>query len=119
MARYRSLVKCRHINPEVDGLNPALVNFFIVLPQHDLTFSYSSQLVLDLHQEVEQHDQGIVSIDMQLRAFWRSITYGDRWRAGRVLLTGATGFLGVYILRDLLSSTQVSINGNISFLFRF
>ncbi|XP_071786315.1 uncharacterized protein [Asterias amurensis] len=66
----------------------------------------SSQLVLDLHQEVEQHDQGIVSIDMQLRAFWRSITYGDRWRAGRVLLTGATGFLGVYILREILSSTQ-------------
>ena len=43
-------------------------------------------------------------------AFWRSITYGDRWRAGRVLLTGATGFLGVYVLRDLLNNTQVSIH---------
>ncbi|XP_022103047.1 uncharacterized protein LOC110985905 isoform X2 [Acanthaster planci] len=61
---------------------------------------------LNLHEEVNQHDQGIVSIDMQLRAFWRSIHYGDRWRAGRVLLTGATGFLGAFILRDLLRKTE-------------
>ncbi|XP_038055415.1 linear gramicidin synthase subunit D-like [Patiria miniata] len=61
---------------------------------------------INLHEEVEQHDQGIVSIDMQLRAFWRSIHYGDRWNAGRVLLTGATGFLGAFILRDLLIKTE-------------
>ena len=52
----------------------------------------------------------IFSMDaMQLRAFWRSMQFGERWTKGRVLLTGATGFLGVYILRDLLQHTGVII----------
>ena len=49
-------------------------------------------------------------MDMQLRAFWRSMQYGERWNKGRVLITGATGFLGIYILRELLQESKVSIN---------
>ncbi|XP_033112958.1 linear gramicidin synthase subunit D-like isoform X1 [Anneissia japonica] len=65
--------------------------------------------IVDLVAEVKKHDQGIMRLDMQLRAFWRSIQYGDRWQRGRVLLTGATGFLGAFILRDLLLNTQTHI----------
>ena len=36
--------------------------------------------------------------------------YGERWNKGRVLITGATGFLGIYILRELLQESKVSIN---------
>ena len=50
------------------------------------------------------------SIDMQLRAFWRTFAFYDerRFVKGRVLLTGATGFLGVFLLRELLLQTRVS-----------
>jgi hypothetical protein len=44
---------------------------------------------------------GTVRIDMQLRAFWRSVQYGHRWNRGRVLLTGVTGYLGGFLLKDL------------------
>ncbi|XP_071951852.1 uncharacterized protein [Antedon mediterranea] len=64
---------------------------------------------IDLVAEVKNHDQGIMRLDMQLRAFWRSIQYGDRWKRGRVLLTGATGFLGTFILQELLLNTQTHI----------
>ena len=47
------------------------------------------------------------SMDIQLRAFWRSMQVIDKWLTGRVLLTGATGFLGVFILKDLLENTKV------------
>ncbi|XP_006818170.1 uncharacterized protein LOC102809176, partial [Saccoglossus kowalevskii] len=65
--------------------------------------------VLNLMSEVVRHDQGGVNINMQLRAFWRSIQYGNRWKSGRVFLTGATGFLGAFILRDLLQHTELHI----------
>lgn len=49
------------------------------------------------------------SMDIILRAFWRSgnVRNTRRWNRGRVFLTGATGFLGVYLLRDLLKLTKV------------
>lgn len=62
---------------------------------------------LDLRKEVERHDQEVVSLDISLRAFWRSMQYSDRWKDARVLLTGATGFLGCFILKDFLLRTDV------------
>ena len=49
------------------------------------------------------------SMDIMLRAFWRSGNFKNtrRWIRGRVLLTGATGFLGVFLLRDLIRLTKV------------
>ena len=47
------------------------------------------------------------SMDMQLRAFWRMFNYRPNWRTGSVLLTGSTGFLGAFLLRDLILHTQV------------
>ncbi|KAL4230934.1 hypothetical protein ACF0H5_011308 [Mactra antiquata] len=66
---------------------------------------------VDLLQEVEKHDFLVVNIDMQLRAFWRIFTlYNEkRFQQGRVLLTGATGFLGAFILRELLLRTKVFV----------
>ena len=66
---------------------------------------------LDLVREVLQHGAGKANIDMQLRAFWRSQQHdANRLRRGRVLLTGVTGFLGAYLLKDLLQLTQVSFD---------
>ncbi|ESP02709.1 hypothetical protein LOTGIDRAFT_171784 [Lottia gigantea] len=65
--------------------------------------------VLDLPAEVEKHDQRSIIIDMQLRAFWRTFHYGHHFQSGRILLTGATGFLGAFILRELLLSTKMFV----------
>ena len=67
----------------------------------------ASDVRLDLRKEVERHDQQMLSLDISLRAFWRSMQYSDRWKDARVLLTGATGFLGSFILRELLLKTEV------------
>ncbi|XP_046369445.2 glycine betaine reductase ATRR-like isoform X1 [Haliotis rufescens] len=64
---------------------------------------------LDLQTEVEKHDQGVLNLDIQLRAFWRTFHHRHHFHKGRVLLTGATGFLGVFILRELLLSTKLLI----------
>merc|ERR1719277_2790975 len=64
---------------------------------------------LNLAVEVEHHDQGFSGMDIQLRAFWRSMEYVERWKSGRVLLTGSTGFLGAFLLRDLLTETNAHI----------
>ncbi|XP_013419834.1 uncharacterized protein LOC106180401 [Lingula anatina] len=66
---------------------------------------------LDLRKEVEMHNQGAVSMDIELRSFWRSVQYSNKnkWYRGRVLLTGATGFLGAFLLRDLLLNTGTHV----------
>ncbi|XP_065058654.1 uncharacterized protein LOC135686369 [Rhopilema esculentum] len=64
---------------------------------------------LNLADEVENHDQSFINMDIMLRAFWRSCQYEHRWENGRVLLTGATGYLGAFILKDLLENTRVHI----------
>ncbi|CAG2239852.1 unnamed protein product [Mytilus edulis] len=50
-------------------------------------------------------------IDMQLRAFWRTFNLSNerRFKIGRVLLTGATGFLGAFLLREILLQTKCMI----------
>ena len=49
-------------------------------------------------------------MDIQLRAFWRSMQYhAERWNNCRVLITGTTGFLGSFLLRDLLLHTKVRV----------
>ncbi|GFN88138.1 linear gramicidin synthase subunit d-like, partial [Plakobranchus ocellatus] len=64
---------------------------------------------LDLQAEVQRHDQGVTNLDMQLRAFWRTFHHGHHFNRGRVLLTGATGFLGAFILRELLLHTKLVV----------
>ncbi|WAQ97992.1 LGRD-like protein [Mya arenaria] len=66
---------------------------------------------VDLMAEVERHDYMIVNIDMQLRAFWRmfAVYQERRFEKGRVLLTGATGFLGAFLLKELLTQTKVFV----------
>ncbi|KAK6976349.1 linear gramicidin synthase subunit D [Biomphalaria glabrata] len=64
---------------------------------------------IDLHAEVTRHDQGVSNLDMQLRAFWRTFQHGHHFHRGRVLLTGATGFLGAFILKELLLHTKLVV----------
>lgn len=63
----------------------------------------------NLLEEVELHDTGFVNIDMSLRAFWRSFRVGNRWNKGRVLITGGSGFLGAFLIRELLLNTKTFI----------
>ena len=39
------------------------------------------------------------------RGYTRAATPLDAWRTGKVFLTGATGFLGAFLLHDLLTRT--------------
>ncbi|XP_035825631.1 linear gramicidin synthase subunit D [Aplysia californica] len=64
---------------------------------------------LDLLAEVRRHDQGVTNLDMQLRAFWRTFHHGHHFHRGRVLLTGTTGFLGAFILKELLTRTKLVV----------
>ncbi|XP_050415332.1 uncharacterized protein LOC126829469 isoform X1 [Patella vulgata] len=64
---------------------------------------------VDLISEVEKHDQQSLIIDMQLRAFWRTFQYRHHFQTGRVLLTGATGFLGAFLLQELLLNTKLIV----------
>lgn len=68
---------------------------------------------VDLFNEVNYHSgaEGFVNMDIMLRAFWRSGNFKNtrRWIRGRILLTGATGFLGVFLLRDLIRLTKVHV----------
>jgi len=66
---------------------------------------------VDLLDEVNYHSEGFVNMDIMLRAFWRSGNFKNtrRWIRGRVLLTGSTGFLGGFLLRDLIRLTKVHV----------
>ncbi|CAG2053402.1 unnamed protein product [Timema podura] len=65
---------------------------------------------LDLNAEVERHDQGKSLMDISLRAFWRSFQLSHaKFRRDKVLLTGVTGFVGAFILKELLTSTKATV----------
>ena len=83
----------------------ALANFIIqkrggavALPTHP---------AIDLDEEVRIHDTPAVN-DMAMRAFWRS-THFKQVHARTVLLTGGTGFLGSFLLHELLQNREVDI----------
>ena len=68
--------------------------------------------------ELEEELQGMTmgtNFDLLLRAYWRGVMLHARSTSNssskldgeRVLLTGATGFFGAYLLRELLSGTSV------------
>ena len=52
----------------------------------------------------------VLSLDIQLRAFWRTFLHKHHFRKGRVLLTGATGFLGSFLLKEMLLNSKVCVN---------
>ncbi|XP_076468299.1 uncharacterized protein LOC143299079 isoform X1 [Babylonia areolata] len=64
---------------------------------------------LDLSVEVDKHDQSVLDLDNQLRAFWRTFLHRHHFRKGRVLLTGATGFLGAFILKEMLLNSKLLV----------
>jgi len=70
-------------------------------------FFIRQETELDLHAEVQKYGIGQVNMDIQLRAFWRSLRFGTKLHRAKVFLTGATGFLGAFLLRELLATTKV------------
>lgn len=56
------------------------------------------------HTETASHCRS----DIHLQAFWRSFQLSSSVRhRDRVLLTGATGYVGAFILKELLQNTEV------------
>jgi len=77
------------------------------LLQNFILLNRQSVGTLDLHEEVQVHGIGPVNLDIQLRAFWRSQGLVFKSHRTRILLTGATGFLGAFLLKELLLHTKV------------
>ncbi|PSN49701.1 hypothetical protein C0J52_05337 [Blattella germanica] len=63
---------------------------------------------LDLVKEVDEHSKSDPISDVSLRAFWRSVELSGSIQQ-KILLTGATGYLGAFILRELLRKTKAII----------
>ena len=57
----------------------------------------------DAHDEVTAFDYAAINSQLQLNTL-DNFRKGDRQQLGNVLLTGATGYLGIHILRDLIDS---------------
>lgn len=68
----------------------------------------ASTNALDLQAEVTLNFS-IKDISYQMRAFWRHVEREQMYKTSRVLLTGATGFLGSFLLRDLLVNTKAFV----------
>lgn len=64
---------------------------------------------VDLDSQVEIHDIKDNVMDLHLRAFWRSTEWGNRFFRSNILLTGSTGFLGSFILHQLLTNSQANV----------
>ncbi|GBG30972.1 L-2-aminoadipate reductase [Hondaea fermentalgiana] len=63
---------------------------------------------LDLDAEVDVFDASKAINDIAMRAFWRS-THFAQVRARAVLVTGVTGFLGSFILAELLRNDDIDV----------
>lgn len=63
---------------------------------------------IDLLEEVKAHDAPEAVNDIAMRAFWRS-THFRQVLARNVLLTGATGFLGSFMLSELLQDSNIDV----------
>eukprot|EP01134_Creolimax_fragrantissima_P002349 CFRG2349T1 len=72
------------------------------------TWSLTRKRSLDLEHEVDTHDASKAINDIAMRAFWRS-THFTHVRARSVLMTGATGYLGSYILHELLLNQDIDV----------
>lgn len=66
------------------------------------------------------HNIEVVShcrLDIYLRAFWGSFkVFNSSRRHERILLTGATGYVGAFILNELLENTEVCFSGELEVL---
>jgi len=61
-----------------------------------------------LPKEVQKYlDADGSDIDLNVRAFWRYIVFTNS--SARIMLTGATGYVGAFILRELLEKTESQV----------
>jgi thioester reductase-like protein len=71
----------------------------------DATSATLGQTFVDLPAEVLVHNRG-KDILMQIRAFWRHIEREHLYKICRVLLTGAAGFLGAFLVHRILKNSN-------------
>ncbi|KAJ9589457.1 hypothetical protein L9F63_017318 [Diploptera punctata] len=65
---------------------------------------------LNLMKEVNKHSQIKPILDVSLRAFWRSHQLSKASeRHQKIFITGATGYVGAFILKELLHRTEAII----------
>ncbi|CAB9505927.1 D-alanine--D-alanyl carrier protein ligase [Seminavis robusta] len=67
-----------------------------------------TQRTINLEEEVMAHDTPEAVNDIAMRAFWRS-THFRQVLARSVLMTGATGFLGSWLLHNLLQDNNIDV----------
>lgn len=67
--------------------------------------------VANLHhlpKEVQKYlDADSSDIDLNVRAFWRYIVFTNS--SARIMLTGATGYVGAFLLREILATTESQV----------
>ena len=68
-----------------------------------------SHPMIDLDAEVKLHDTPDAVNDIAMRAFWRSTHFNKQFHVRSVLLTGGTGFLGSFLLHELLQNDETDI----------
>ncbi|CAE8596443.1 unnamed protein product [Polarella glacialis] len=60
-----------------------------------------------LPSEVEKHSGGMTGVSLAVKAYWNFIVFSNS--SQRVLLTGATGYVGAHILNKLMRSSQSQV----------
>jgi len=86
----------------------ALANLIIQKQQGAGAAPSLAHPAVDLNAQVKLHDTPDAVNDIAMRAFWRS-THFKRVNERSVLLTGGTGFLGSFLLHELLQNDEIDI----------
>jgi len=98
-------------HPSVEGLSGILLGEELDRPRsRSGAIDESALPAVFLPAQVKSFADSCVNpsgINMQLRAYWRYIVYTHL--SSRVLLTGSTGFLGAFLLRELLLHSESQV----------
>jgi amino acid adenylation domain-containing protein len=96
------------VQAEKAGLHVAYRDVFDNPSPRQLARFVTGEVVEDSHDEVSDYDYTAINNLLQ-RNTLKNFLSGERRQLGNVLLTGATGYLGIHILRELIDSDAETI----------
>jgi FlaA1/EpsC-like NDP-sugar epimerase len=91
------------VQAEKTGLHVAYRDVFDNPSPRQLARLVTGEVVEDCHDEVSDFDYTAINNLLQ-RNTLKNFLSGERRQLGNVLLTGATGYLGIHILNELIES---------------